>query len=307
MSESAESDATHAASHNRNCVPIPGGTARRNFALTAERSSTTPCKPRSLVLGLDPLPGNVLDVCEYGFTEMLNNAVDHSESDNAIVNISYTAKQVHMSVVDLGIGIFNKIKNKFGLEDEREGILELAKGKLTTDPAHHTGEGIFFTSRMFDSFVIGSGGLGFVHRVDEDWLIENNAPTVNGTSVVMEIAMKSKRRKNDVFDQFTSSPDFWFSKTHVPLSLARYGNENLVSRSQAKRVLSRFDRFQEVFLDFSGVESIGQAFSDEIFRVYRDNHPETKMVWINTTPQVAQMIRRVVGDRHVLNGGGILE
>jgi RNA polymerase sigma-70 factor (ECF subfamily) len=38
------------------------------------------------------------------------------------------------------------------LLDERHAILELSKDQLTTDPARHTGDGIFFTSRMFDSF-----------------------------------------------------------------------------------------------------------------------------------------------------------
>ena len=57
------------------------------------------------------------------------------------------------------MGIFKKIQKALDLLDERHAILELAKGKLTTDPKHHTGEGIFFTSRMFDEFTILSGGV----------------------------------------------------------------------------------------------------------------------------------------------------
>jgi len=34
---------------------------------------------------------------------------------------------------DDGIGIFRKIHDELGLLDERHAILELAKGKLTTD------------------------------------------------------------------------------------------------------------------------------------------------------------------------------
>ena len=67
---------------------------------------------------------------------------------------------------------------------------------------------------------------------------------------------------------------------------------DLISRSQAKRVLSRFDHFQEVLLDFKGVNSIGQAFADEIFRVFKRSHPEVRVIAINISPDIARMIRR---------------
>jgi anti-sigma regulatory factor (Ser/Thr protein kinase) len=69
-----------------------------------------------------------------------------------------------MVIWDHGIGIFNKIKNMLGLLDERHAVLELTKGKLTTDPRGHTGEGIFFTSRMFDTFYILSGEVFLSHN-----------------------------------------------------------------------------------------------------------------------------------------------
>ena len=47
-------------------------------------------------------------------------------------------------------------------------------------------------------------------------------------------------------------------------------------------------------LDFSAIEEIGQAFGDELFRVFATAHPEIRMTPINTVPAVAQMIRRVV-------------
>ena len=54
--------------------------------------------------------------------------------------------------------------------------------------------------------------------------------------------------------------DYSFAKTVVPVRLAKIGDENLVSRSQAKRLLQRVDRFRCVVLDFDQVGSIGQAF-----------------------------------------------
>ena len=58
--------------------------------------------------------------------------------------------------------------------------------------------------------------------------------------------------------------------------------------------MARFDRFKEVFLNFKGVESIGQAFADEVFRVFRNENPDIKIVWVNTTPEVDKMIQRAI-------------
>ena len=67
-----------------------------------------------------------------------------------------------------------------------------------------------------------------------------------------------------------------------------------MSRSQAKRVAHRFERFKRVELDFAGISEIGQAFADELFRVFVAAHPAIRVTPINTEPPVADMIRRVV-------------
>jgi anti-sigma regulatory factor (Ser/Thr protein kinase) len=248
---------------------------------------------------LNNVPQNVVDICAYGFTEMLNNVIDHSESPAVSLDVLYTAESVSISIVDRGVGIFKKIKKAINLNDEREAILELAKGKLTTDPARHTGEGIFFTSRMVDLFYIWSGNLCFTHiRPDSDWLIEVDREEVEGTTIQMVVALKSTLSPKDLFDEYASGEDLTFSKTHVPIRLAQYGSDNLLSRSQAKRVLNRFTRFAEVFLDFNGVEFIGQAFADEIFRVFQTAHPTVKLVAINANPAVSGMIRRALDVKH---------
>lgn len=242
---------------------------------------------------LKNLPDNVLHICEYGLSEMINNAIEHSEGDHLTVKFEQYAPKITLSVIDDGIGIFQKIQRELDLSDPRHAILELAKGKLTTDPEHHSGEGIFFTSRMFDRFIILSKGLYFSHQdPDDDWLLEHNID-VEGTAVQMSIRTDSGREINEVFDRFASDhQDYGFTKTHVPLSLATYSDENLVSRSQARRLLARFRDFKEVLLDFDGVETIGQAFADEIFRVYARNNPEVDIIAINTNEQVEKMILR---------------
>lgn len=179
------------------------------------------------------------------------------------------------------------------MHDERHAVLELAKGKLTTDPENHSGQGIFFTSRMFDKFAILSGSVYFSHEFNkvEDWILEGDKSQY-GTSVLMKLNNNTSRTSKQIFDHFSSGDDYAFTKTVVPVRLAQYGDERLVSRSQAKRLLSGVDKFKVVVFDFSGVEAIGQAFSDEVFRVFRNQHPEIELMSLNATKDVEQMIRR---------------
>jgi hypothetical protein len=77
----------------------------------------------------------------------------------------------------------------------------------------------------------------------------------------------------------------------------QYPGEQLISRSQAKRLLSRFDKFSEVFLDFQDVEQIGQPFADEIFRVFHNQHPEISMTISHANENVRRMIEFVSGGK----------
>jgi len=243
---------------------------------------------------LDGLPENVRDTWHYGVTEMVNNAVDHSEGKTVSVYFERTALDITIWIADDGEGIFHRVQRLLGLYDPRESILELAKGKLTTDPANHSGEGIFFTSRVFDHFAILSRNLYFSHEAEKrDWLIqyESDRP---GTTIKLTLANNTTKTLNEVMDFYAAPDEFTFSKTTVPVRLATHEGEKLVSRSQAKRLVARFEKFKTVILDFDAVEEIGQAFADEIFRVFANNHPETELIPLHTTKEVKQMISRAI-------------
>jgi anti-sigma regulatory factor (Ser/Thr protein kinase)/uncharacterized protein (DUF1330 family) len=242
------------------------------------------------------LPDNVLEIWQYGVTEMVNNAVDHSRGSRLIVALARTAMTTEVMIVDNGEGIFRKIQKALNLADERHAVLELAKGKLTTDPERHTGEGIFFSSRMFDQFDILSGGVYFSHEFsqEEDWIIERDR-FGSGTAVWMKLDNHTSRTVQKVFDQFAGPEEYAFTKTVVPVRLARYGDDRLVSRSQARRLLNRVDRFKIVIFDFDEVDAIGQAFADEVFRVFASAHPEIELQPINMTARVRQMVKRAQG------------
>ncbi len=239
------------------------------------------------------LPGNVLDIWNYGVTEMVNNAIDHSGSPVVEVSMNRTALHTECTVRDWGEGIFHKIQRALELYDPREAILELAKGKFTTDPERHTGEGIFFSSKLFDRFHILSGRLAFVHEYrPDDMILETDERETEGTAVFMSLRNDSVRNMKEVMDQYAAPEEYTFSRTIIPIRLAVHEGEKLVSRSQAKRITFRIERFENVVLDFDGVEEIGQAFADEIFRVFRRNHPGVNLTPINMSPQVEAMVRR---------------
>lgn len=258
---------------------------------------------------LRDLPENVRRICQHGLTEMINNVIDHSEASELEIVLERSDGKIHFVIVDNGIGAFEKIRAALGLTDYKEASLELYKGKFTTDPSRHSGEGIFFTSRSFDTFFLNANGCAWM-RVDAA-AVKSGVPgqefenfqhdgkgaapaIVKGTSVALVIDEKSPRQLKDVFDSASVDParDFAFDKTSFPLAAAQTATGPLVSRSQAKRVLARLENFRAVELDFAGVAEIGQAFADEVFRVFRVAHPGVALTWINAAPDVERMIRR---------------
>jgi hypothetical protein len=248
------------------------------------------------------IKSNVVDICQYGFTKMLNNVIDHAQSPDVSIAYNQSYSEIALMISDRGIGIFKKIQNDFKLDDPRTALLELSKGKLTSDRKNHSGEGIYFTSRMFDRFRIRSGNLFYsrAKRDGDDWLIEVNDRTANreGTTVRMRIRSDADWTMRNVFDKYQGD-SLRFRKTHVPIKLAQYPGEQLVSRSQAKRLLTRFDNFSEVFLDFKDVEQIGQAFADEIFRVFYNDHRGITISIAHANEEVTKMIEFVSGEKIV--------
>jgi anti-sigma regulatory factor (Ser/Thr protein kinase) len=235
---------------------------------------------------------NMRDIWYYGFTEMFNNAIDHSESSIIQVVLTQTAINTKIEIKDEGAGIFHKIQTALNLHDERHAVVELAKGKFTTEPSRHSGQGIFFTSRLFDRFEILSGRVSFSHQweKEEDWIQETREYQA-GTVVALTLRNDTQRTTKELFDQFTVDDDYGFTKTVVPVSLAQL-DENLVSRSQAKRLLARVEQFCIVVMDFKDVDEIGQAFADEIFRVFRHQYPDVVISHVNANSAVQKMIRR---------------
>ena len=243
---------------------------------------------------LADLPANVVNIWHYGFTKILNNAVEHSGGTAVRVEMSRNAAYSELSIHDDGEGIFRHIQRLLGLYDAREVLLELTKGKLTTDPKGHTGEGIFFSSKAFDVFEIHAGEHAFSHLTEEDDYQFDSAEKTTGTRVVMRLRNSASTLLKEVFDAFAAPDEFSFDRTVVPVKLAKHEGESLVSRSQAKRLSMRFEKFSTVVLDFAGVSHVGQAFADELFRVFANEHPNTQLVPLHANADIQAMIHRAL-------------
>jgi anti-sigma regulatory factor (Ser/Thr protein kinase)/biotin operon repressor len=224
----------------------------------------------------------------YGFTEILNNPIDHSESESVDVAVQADTSHIYFAITDHGVGIFENIRTKQGLKNEMEAIQDLLKGKETTLPSRHSGEGIFFTSKAADRLVLESHGKRVVVDSRLEDLFVEDIRWRTGTRVSFELARRSVKKLADIFRAYTNE-EFQFSKTRVTVKLFQKGEE-YISRSQAKRILHALDRFQEVTLDFKGISTIGQGFADEVFRVYHLSHPAIKMTPINCHENVQFMI-----------------
>jgi len=244
---------------------------------------------------LGALPENVLELWNYAFTEMFNNAIDHSGGKSIYVSIAKSAVDTQLTVMDDGVGIFKKIQAALGLLDEKQAIFELSKGKLTTDAANHSGQGIFFTSRMVNGFDILSGGVFFSHELGKevDVMFEHGALS-GGTTIFLKVDNHTARTVKKVYDQYSVGGSYGFNKTIVPVKLAKYGTDQLVSRSQAKRVLVRVEQFSQVIFDFTGVDRIGQAFADQIFRVFATEHPEVDLIPSHANRDIMGLIQATI-------------
>jgi len=241
---------------------------------------------------ISELKENVHSIFEYAFFEMLNNAIEHSLSDK--INIVITVDgNFTFEIRDFGIGVFKNIQKKRKLKDEMEAIQDLLKGKTTTQPKSHSGEGIFFTSKIADRFIIESYKYQLLIDNKIDDIFVNSHKNVRGTKIIFSIDIKSSKHLKDLFLKFASEKgDFHFNKTEIRVKLYSMGGV-YISRSQARRLLSGLEKFSIIILDFDKVPMVGQAFADEVFRVFKNKYPKIKIEPTNMNEGIEFMIGRV--------------
>ena len=244
---------------------------------------------------LSNLKENIKSIFTFAFSEMFNNAIEHSKSKNITVGVSLVNQKLSFVVKDHGIGVFRNIMKKRNLNSETEAIQDLLKGKTTTMPKSHSGEGIFFTSKASSLFVLDSFGYQMVVEPEKnDVRIKNVSKIIRGTSVTFEINTNSNLHLNEVFRKYTGltqNSDFGFDKTEIRVNLYTVSGVH-ISRSQARRILSGLEKFKIIVLDFDRVPIVGQAFADEIYRVFQNSYPDIAIQEENMSEGVRFMIER---------------
>ncbi len=244
---------------------------------------------------LKHLPENIQSIFTYAFSEMLNNAIEHSESERIQVEVSIPNRMLTFHIRDYGIGVFRNVMKQRNLKSELEAIQDILKGKTTTMPKSHSGEGIFFTSKTADVFILDSFGYQLiVNNEIPDVFIKSVKKVTRGTSVTFSISAHAKRHLNDIFKkytQITDNDDYGFDKTKIHVKLYTIGGVH-ISRSQARRVLVGLEKFKVVVFDFDKVPTVGQAFADEIFRVFHQRHPDIKLLTEGMNEGVKFMVER---------------
>lgn len=244
---------------------------------------------------------NIRDIFTYAFSEILNNAIEHSGTEKITVDVSIKDKMLIFVVDDFGVGVFRNIMKKKGLKSELEAIQDLLKGKTTTMPASHSGQGIFFTSRAGDEFILDSYGYRLIvnNKIKDTFLqeVKGKAKRKQGTKVIFKLSIAESKHLKEIFDEFANIDDesnFGFDKTEIKIKLFIRGGVH-ISRSQARRVLVGLDKFRVIVFDFDKVPMIGQAFADEIFRVFHNKYPDIKLQAVNMNEAVKFMVDRVEG------------
>lgn len=241
------------------------------------------------------LPASVARMAQHAFTELLNNAVDHSGGTQVTVSVRQTAAHLQLLVSDDGCGLFSRIESAFDINDPTLAMVELAKGKLTTQPDRHTGRGLYFTSRLADVFDLHANETAFQYRGwDRRAWHPGKALSRRGTSIYMAIALDTTRTLDGVLRAHSlDGAGYGFERTVVPLNLLVGPATGLESRAQAKRVASRLGGFRRAELDFTGIADVGHGFVDELFRVAQRELPQLELVPVGMAPRVAAMVDSV--------------
>lgn len=246
------------------------------------------------------LPPAVRLLAQHAFTELVNNAIDHSGGSQVTVSLRQTPLHLQLLVSDDGCGLFERIAQSFAIDDPQLAMFELSKGKLSSQPQRHSGHGLFFASRLADIFDVHANRAAFQHRAWQDdadglaWRATRPAPH-RGTSIYLAIALDTPRTLDAVLRAHSSdAQSYGFERTQVPLKLLG-GSEMLMSRADARRVASRLTQFARAELDFSGIPAVGHGFADELFRVFRREHPQVQLLPMKMAPAVGAMVASISG------------
>lgn len=139
-------------------------------------------------------------------------------------------------------------------------LIELYKGKFTSNVSRHSEEGIFFSSKAVDEFALWPEaklykcGYGKGINVVEHRLLAHASHIEKiGTLAMMTLENDTTRKLSEVFNMYTSVEE-GFVRTRIPVKEACLSGEP-VARSQARRICwqqkfcSKFHNITKIILN----------------------------------------------------------
>ena len=251
---------------------------------------------KSALKRIDPdlVEGELHRVLNFTFTEMVNNAIDHSGGRTLMVRWIVGPTTITFEVDDDGKGAFSTLRESRGLENNFQAIGELSKGKQTSAPDRHSGLGIFLTSRMAQEFTMVANEYSWKQSTKHHDYAIGALPRVKlGTLVRCTLDRLAPVSLQEVMRSVSDPQTNRLNQTLIRVKLFEDGL--FISRTEAKLIGARLEGFEQVELDFDGVDSIGQGFADELFRIWARQNEGINIVVTNANHAVAAMIDAVRG------------
>ena len=230
------------------------------------------------------LPKNIHEICEFSISAILQNIIDHANATKLYYKIFINHNNVHIVVSDNGRGLFEHIRSLLKLENIKVAAIEVAKGHVTTDPDHHSGDELNTVIQLFDRVTIDSAGksLVFINKT-KDWIIKHSQQK-KGTRIHLEIESSSNRNCKEIFQNIFNGKQ---NSIRIPINLLKTEEGELVnSRAQAQSILRNISNCKNIEFDFNNIELIGPAFADELVRKTKAKNQIADIKWTNSSKTV---------------------
>ena len=247
---------------------------------------------KQILIHLESLSKNIFQICEYSIEALVNNIVDHANASSLYVKLFLTYSDFHIIISDNGSGLFENIKSKLDLPTIQSAAIEIAKGKITTSPLHHSGDALHTIFHLFDWVKIDSSGYGMIFdNKNKIWKIDYSKQE-HGTRVHLQINPNSNRTIEKVFQNLFNKEE---QSIQIPISLLKEPNKNsLHSNSHAKSIFWNINYLNAIKFDFSHIDLIGPAFADELVRQSRSIDREVEINWVNSNQTIDLLMNRAL-------------
>ena len=265
-----------------------------NFAKTVDiKNSFFPDEilKKQILPNLNSVALNIYEICEFSIMALLSNALDHAQATKLHYKLYVFPNDVHFVLSDNGIGIFENLNNSLILEDIQVAAIEIAKGRITTDPQNHGGDELMTVIHLFDKVTIDSSGICLTYyNKKNEWTVTRSSQQ-KGTRIHLEIKSNSRRTCQEIFRQIFDREN---KLVRIPVNLVRSDGEQVNSRIQAQSLLHNIKDLTEIEFDFKNIELIGPAFADELVRKTKEKNQIADIKWTNSTKMVDVLMSRAI-------------